>query len=121
MKQEYIITDNYLQTRFGLDLNDYALDGQFVQPIITMALEKAITRILKLNDDFHYESDIENALDNDQNLEHAFFKLQYQVIYNLIFLGDNDPIDKSVDDIICFDLHWGKINGFQKSIFGNRG
>ena len=121
MKQEYIITDDYLQTRFGLDLNDYALDGQYVQPIIYLALEKAITRILKLNDDFHYEEDIEKTLDNDSKLVSAFFKLQHQVIYNLIFLGDNDPIDKSVDDIICFDLHWGKINGFQKSIFGNRG
>ena len=121
MKEQYIVTDNYLQTRFGLDLNDYALDGQYVQPIITMALEKALTRIYKLNDDFLYESDIEKALDDNANLVPAFLKLQYQVIYNLIFLGDNDPIDKSVDDIICFDLHWGKINGFQKSIFGNRG
>lgn len=120
MKQEYIITNDDLSKK-GLDLNDYAVEGTKVEPIIYNALDLAITRVLKLNDDFHSEEDIEKTLDDNADLVKPFKKLQYRVIYNLIFLGDNDPIDKSVDDIICFDLHWGKINGFQKSIFGNRG
>lgn len=121
MKEQYIVDNGYLKTKFGLDLYDFSLGGQYVEPIINMAFGKAITRVFKLNDNFKYEKDIEKALDNDTDLVGAFYKLQYQVIYNLIYLGDDDPINKDVDDIICFDLHWGKINGFQKSIFGNRG
>lgn len=118
MKEEYIITDRDLELK-GLDLNDYALDGTKVPVIINICLDLAITRVLKLNDDFYYEKDIEKAIDENQDLIDPFKKLQYRVIYNMIFLGDNDPIDKSVDDIIVFDLRWGKINGFQKGVFGN--
>ena len=116
MKQEYIITEDYLRTK-GIILSDYALDTTYIDTIINMALDKAITRILFFNDDFEYESDIENALDDEPQKLPAFLKLQKQVIYNLIFLGDTNPIDKEVDDIICNDLRWGKINGFQKNVF----
>lgn len=121
MKEEYIITPQELAEKKGLDLNDYIISGDKIPAIISLGLESAITRILTLNDDFKYESDIESALDNNLKLVPAFKKLQWKVIYNLIFLGDDDPLDKSVDDIICSDLRWGKINGFQKRVFGNRG
>ena len=120
MENSYIITTQELQER-GLDLNEYVLDGNLINAIINLGLDLAITRILKLNDNFYYEEDIENALNEDIRLVKPFKKLQFRVIYNLITLGDNDPIDKSCDDIICGDLRWGKINGIQKSIFGNRG
>ncbi len=117
MKQEYIITEDILRSDYGLILSDYALDPTYIEMIIRIALGKAVTEILYLNDNFNYESDIEKALDEDENLVGAFYKLQYQVIYNLIFLGDSNPINADVDDIICSDLRWGKINGFQKHIF----
>ena len=117
MKQEYIISEDILRSDYGLILSDYALDATYIDMIIHIALGKAITEILYLNDDFHYESDIEEAIDKEPKLLSAFYKLQYQVIYNLIFLGDSNPINPDVDDIICSDLRWGKINGFQKHIF----
>ena len=120
MKQEYIITNKELAEK-GIDLNDYIVDGARIPAFINICLEEVITRIFTLNDDFKYESDIEERLDKDSKLVPAFKKLQYKAIYNTLFLGDNDPIDKSVDNIITSDLHWGKINGFQKRVFGNRG
>ena len=120
MKDSYIITNEDLIARKGLDLNDYVIDGTKIPAIIQIGLDYAITDILTLNDVFKYEKDIEKALDDDQDLIDPFKKLQCQVVYNLIFLGNDNPIDKTVDDIICADLRWGSINGFQKRLFGNR-
>lgn len=117
MKNEYIITNDELLSEYGLDLNSYAIDSTFVPMIIKIALGKAVSRILYFNDNFAYESSIESSLDNQPLLVPSFKKLQFQVIYNLIFLGDSDPIDMAVDEIICSDLRWGKINGFQKQVF----
>ena len=117
MNEKYKITEDILKGEYGLSLSDYALDTTFVPMLINIAIGKAITEILYLNDDFHYESDIEKALDKDENLVPAFYKLQFQIVYNLVFLGDSNPINQEVDDIICSDLRWGKINGFQKHIF----
>lgn len=116
MKSEYIITTDELEQK-GLILADYVLDGAFIQPIINIALDLAITRILHFNDNFDYEEDIELAIDNNEKLIKPFKKLQWQIIYNLVFLGDTDPINFSVDNIICSDLRFGKINGFQKNLF----
>lgn len=117
MKKEYIITNDELSTEYGLDLSTYAIDTTFVPMIIKIAFGKAVSRILHYNDNFKYEEDIEKALDNEPLLLPAFKKLQFQIIYNLIFLGDNDPIDMVVDEIICSDLRFGKINGWQKNVF----
>lgn len=117
MKEEYKITEDLLSENYGLKLSDYALDTTFIPMIINIACGKAVTRILYFNDNFKYESDIEKALDNEPSLLPAFLKLQFQVIYNLIFLGDSNPISQEVDEIICSDLRFGKINGFQKNIF----
>lgn len=117
MKKEYIITSDELFENYGFDLGDYALDTTFVPMIINTALGKAITRILDLNDDLRFEKNIEKALDEEPQLVPAFKKLQFQVIYNLVFLGDNNPIDMSVDAIICSDLRLCKINGWQKRVF----
>lgn len=117
MKNEYIITNDELVENYGFDLSNYALDTTFVPMIINIALGKAVSRILYLNDNFKYEKDIELSLDKEPNLVSAFKKLQFQVIYNLTFLGDSNPIDMSVDTIICSDLRWGKINGWQKQVF----
>lgn len=117
MKEEYKITEDLLANEYGLILGDYALDTTFIPMIINIAFGKGITRILHLNDNFHYESDIEKELDKSPELLNAFYKLQFQIIYNLIFVGDDNPINKEVDEIICDDLRWGKINGWQKNIF----
>ena len=116
MNKDYIITSDELTNEYGLNLNDYAINGTMVNAIIKIAFNLAITEILKLNDEFRYENDIEVALDNNNNLIFPFKKLQHRVIYNLILVGDRDPLDKSLDDIICGDLRWGKVNGFQKYV-----
>lgn len=115
MNSDYIITNDELMEK-GIDLTQYAVDTTYVSPIINQALDLAITRILFLNDNFEYESDIESALDNNSDLVDAFKKLQKQVIYNLLFLGDSDTIDRQVDNIIGGDLKWGKVNAYQKYI-----
>lgn len=115
MKEEYIITNDELSEK-GIDLTQYALDTTYVAPIIDKALELAITEVLFLNDDFSYEEDIESALDSNEKLVKPFKKLQKQIIYNLLFLGDSDPIDSTVHKIIGADLKWGKVNSFQKYI-----
>lgn len=117
IKEEYIITNDELTSDYGVDLSNYALDTSMIPMIIRIAFGKAVTRVLYFNDTFKYEEDIEKALDSKPQLVSAFKKLQFQVVYNLIFLGDNDPLDKQVDDIICSDLRWGKINGYQKHVF----
>lgn len=117
MKEEYKITEDLLSESYGLKLSDYALDTTFIPMIINIALGKAVTRILYFNDNFQYESDIEEALTKEPKLLNAFYKLQFQIIYNLIFVGDSNPISREVDEIICSDLRWGKINGFQKNVF----
>lgn len=116
MKKDYIITNEDLAQK-GLVLSEYALDGSMVEPIINIALDLTITSILRLNDDFKYEDDIEKELDKEPRLVSAFKKLQYQVIYNLIFLGDIDPINNIVERIIACDLRWCKINGWQKQLY----
>lgn len=117
MKEEYKITEDLLASKYGLLLSEYALDTTYCPMIINIAIGKGVTEILHLNDNFKYESDIEDALDKDPKLLDAFLKMQFQIIYNLVFLADDNPINKEVDDIICSDLRWGKINGWQKNIF----
>ena len=116
MKDEYIVSNEYLAQR-GLDLNEYAVEGTYVEPIIYLALDIAISRICLLNDDFKGESYIEKALDDDPSLVNTFYKLQYRVIYNLMFQNETNPMDSLVDSIIVHELGWGKINGYQKGYF----
>ena len=116
MKEEYKITEEDLN-RKNLILSDYARDTTAIPAIIETALDQGITRILFLNDDFEYEEDIEHAIDKNPKLLAPFKKMQYQIIYNLIFLGDNDPINVLVDRIISCDLRWCKINGWQKQVY----
>ena len=118
MKKEYIITTEELEQR-GLILSEYALDGTMIAPIIEIALGLAISSILDRNDELKYEDDIEKAIDDEPKLVSAFKKLQYQIIYNLIFLGDIDPINSIVERIIRADLRMCKLNGFQTHL--NRG
>ena len=117
MKEEYKITEDELATEYGLSLSNYLINTTAIPMIINIALGKGITRILHYNDNFKYQSDIEKALDKELELVPAFKKLQFQIIYNLVFVGDDNPINREVDEIICSDLRWGKINGFQKNVF----
>lgn len=116
MKKEYIVENNYLKEK-GLDLNGYALDGTYIPAIINLGLDLAITRCSALNDDVKGEKNIEKWLDNNQDKLGAFKKLQYRIIYNLIFQGETSPTDKFVDDIIVHELRLGRINGTQYGIF----
>lgn len=116
MKDSYIVTNEYLSKR-GLDLNDYALDGTLIPAIINDGLDILVSRICHLNDDLKGENDIELALDKEPNKLNAFFKAQYRVIYSLIFQNETSPIDQLLDDIIVYELGWGKINGFQKGLY----
>ena len=116
MKSEYIVTYEYLAQK-GLDLNDYLVEDTLVAAIIGLGLDLCITRICKLNDSFKGEKSVEEALDEKPDLLDAFYKLQYRMIYNLIFQNETNPADQMLDDVIVFELGWGKINGFQKGIF----
>lgn len=116
MKQEYIVNNEYLAQR-GLDLNEYALDGTLIPAIIQLGLDLLITRISYLDDNKQGENSVELALDKEPSKVDTFFKVQYRVIYNLIFQNETSPTDPFVDNIICHELGWGKINGWQKGIY----
>lgn len=116
MNEKYIVTNDYLSQR-GLDLNDYALEGTFINAIIQLALDLLVTRICYLNDDLNGEQDIENKLGNNEQKINTFFKAQYRVIYNLIFQNETSPVDPFIDNIIVHELGLGKINGWQKGIY----
>lgn len=116
MKDEYIVTNEYLSQR-GLDLNDYMLEGTLIPAFIQLGLDLLVTRICYLDDNLKGEQDIELALDQDQSKLGAFLKAQYRVLYNLIFQNETSPTDAFIDNIISHELCWGKINGWQKGIY----
>lgn len=116
MKHEYVVKNDYLKER-GLDLNDYALDGTYINAIINLGLDIAVSRCCFLNDNFNGETSIEKELDLNQDKISAFYKLQYRIIYNLIFQNETSPVDQFVDIIITHELGWGKINGIQKGLW----
>ena len=117
MKREYIITNQELAEK-GLDLNDYALTGDLIPAIIGRGLDICISRCCYLNDSFkNGEDSVEEELDKNPQKVKAFKKLQYNVVYNLIFTATDDPVDLYIDTIIVHELKWGKINGFQKGLW----
>lgn len=116
MNTNYIITNQECAER-GLDLNDYAITGAFVPALINRALDISITRCCYLNDELKGASGIEQALDKDSAKVDAFKKLQFNVLWNLVFTATDDPIDQYIDTIIVHELGWGKINGFQKGLW----
>lgn len=117
MKNEYIVTNEELAEK-GLDLNDYALNGDLIPAIIQIGLDICVSRCCFLNDTFKKgEKSIEQALDQDQDLVEPFKKLQRKVLWNLIFTATDDPVDLYVDTIIVHELNWGKINGIQKGVW----
>ena len=113
MNENYIVNNEYLSQQKGLDLNEYALDGTFIPSIINIGLDLVVTRISTLNDDVKGEYNIEKWLDKHQDKVDTFKKLQYRVIYNLIFQNETSPTDKYVDDIIVHEMKIGKINSTQ--------
>ena len=117
MKKDYVVTEQELAEK-GLILSEYALDGTLIPAIINRALDICVTRICYLNDDFNKgELSIEEVLDKEPYKVKIFKKLQYQVLYNLIFTAEDSPTDLYVDSIISHELGWSKINGFQKGIY----
>lgn len=116
MKSEYIITNEELSEK-GLDLNDYAIEGTLIPAIINRGLDIAITRCCYNYDGVETEEELEKLLDENPNKVKTFKKLQYNVIYNLIFTATDDPVDLYIDTIITKELNLGKINGFQKGIW----
>ena len=121
MKSQYIITQEELAQR-GLNLYDYA-NGDMIPALINIALDTAITRCCTLNDNFKGQKSVEKALDedvandNEYGLVDSFKKLQFRIMWNLIFTATDDPVDLYVDSIIVHELGWGKINGIQKGLF----
>ena len=121
MKSQYIITQEELAEK-GLNLYDYA-NGDVIPAIINIALDIAISRCSMLNDNFKGQKSVEKALDedvandNEYGLVDSFKKLQFRILWNLIFSATDDPVDLYVDTIIVHELGWGKINGFQKGLW----
>ena len=116
MKFEYIVDNEYLAQRC-LDLNDYALNGELIPAIVYQGLDIVVNRCCYLNDTFKGEKSIELELDKDSDKVDTFKKLQYHIIYNLIFTAEDNPVDLFIDNIIVYELGWGKINGFQKGLW----
>ena len=116
MKNEYIITQQECAEK-GLNLLDYALSGEYVPALINRALDISITRVCYLNDNVKGESGIESALDSDSTKVSAFKKLQFNILWNLIFTATDDPVDQYIDAIISHELNIGKINGVQKGLW----
>ena len=116
MNNAYVITPEELALK-GLNLSDYVLDETYIPAIINLGLDISVDRICYLNDSFQFESDIEDAIGENLKLLDPFKKLQYRVIYNLIFQNEESPVDLFVDTIITQQLRWGKINGFQKGLY----
>lgn len=116
MKIDYVITNQELAEK-GLDLNGYALTGDLIPAIIYRGLDICITRCCHLNDTFLGETSVEKALDENESLLPSFKKLQFNVIWNLVFTAEDNPVDQYIDDIIVHELGWGKINGFQKGLY----
>lgn len=122
MNEEYIITESELMER-GLNLDDYTLDSVFNTPLINIALDICVTRVSTLDDTIKGEDGLNEYLGQDTgkysaiSKQKAFKKLQYRVIYNLIFTAEESPVDSYVDNIIVFEMGCGKINGFQKGLY----
>lgn len=120
MEQNYKIDNNYLAQR-GLDLNEYALSGTMIPAIIDRGYDILINRMCQIGDQFGSEQKIIEYLGiNDKRTSEekisAFQKAQYNIIYNLIFQNETNPVDRYVDGILVFQLGC-KINGFQKGIY----
>lgn len=116
MKKEYIVDNDYLRSK-GLNLQEYAVDDSYVFAIINDGLDLCITRISYLDDDVKGEKAVEQYLDKHADKLDTFKKLQFRVIYNMVFQNETSPMDAFVDNIICFELGLGKINGWQKGIY----
>ena len=116
MKQEYKITREECAEK-GLDLNDYCLNGDYIEPVINRALDISISRCCYLNDSFLGETSVEEALDDKPDLVGSFKKLQFNILWNLIFTAEDSPVDNYIDTIIVHELGWGKINGIQKGLY----
>jgi len=122
MRNDYVITNEYLKENYGLDLNDYALEGALIPAIINIALDKAVDIFCEYNDNIKSERALENylGLDDEYYLaidkQDAFKKLQYQIIYRLIFESGLDIKDEWLISLLAKQLGC-KINGFQKGIF----
>lgn len=116
MKKEYIVDEDFLSQR-GLQLSEYSLDSTYNAVLIQLALDLCITRISYLDDSVKGEDGIEKYLDSHADKVNCFKKVQYRVLYNLIFQNETSPTDGYVDNIIVFELGLGKINGWQKGIY----
>ena len=116
MKHEYIVDTEFLNQR-GLQLSDYALDSTLCTAIVQLALDLCITRISYLDDSIKGEKAVEEYLDKNADKVDAFKKLQYRVLYNMIFQNETSPTDAFVDNIIVYEVGLGKINGWQKGIY----
>lgn len=116
MKTEYIITEQELSEK-GLNLSDYAYDETFIPVIINQGLDAVITRCCYNYDGVETEEQIESLLDENPQKVKVFKKLQYHIIYNLIFTATDDPVDLYIDTIITKELNLGKINGIQKGLW----
>lgn len=116
MKDEYIVTEQYLSEK-GLNMSEYVLEDIYTNAIIHLGLDLLIDRICHLDDEKSSEEDIELALDKEPQKVSSFLKAQYRVIYNLIFQAETSPVDPFIDSIIAHQLGWGKINGWQKGLY----
>lgn len=120
MNANYIITNEELAEQ-GLNLNDYVVEGTFINAIINKGLYIVLDRMCAIGDQFKGYNAIEEYLSmSDKNYSSvdkisAFKHVQYLVIYNLIFTNESEPVDRYVDSVLVFQLGC-KINGFQKGL-----
>ena len=75
MNENYIVTNDYLAQN-GLDLNEYALEGVFISPIIQLGLDILVNRMCLIGDQFHSEQDIEDYLGHDDEVRTSVQKIE---------------------------------------------
>jgi len=115
MNSQYIITNEELAIQ-GLDLNEYVLEGTFINAIIMKGLNIVVDRMLQIGDQYKGIRGIEEYLGTDEERIESFKHAQYLVIYNLVFMNESEPVDRYVDGVLVHQLGC-KINNLQKGLY----
>ena len=112
---DYKITEEDLTDTFGYDVRDKLQDddGSIVQKLIDRSYRFLVNGMYRLNQDIEEDDDFVDLLDNASKID-AFKEAQYQTIRNIIELGDMNPIDSVVENILRNRAKISNMNGWQK-------
>lgn len=112
---DYKITETEITDTFGYDVRDKIQDedGSVVKKLIDRSYRFLVNGMYRLNHDVSEDDDFVVLLDNASKID-AFKEAQYQTIRNIIELGDVNPIDSIVENILRNRAKISNMNGWQK-------